>query len=99
MRARDGGSAAQPQGSGLTTAGALAHGSPAEEYPLDELTKIESERRPPFSGGTGRTLISKQEPFAWAKRSFAGAEGSRMLQMRLCNQRRFFCFDGYVCFV
>lgn len=26
----------------------VAHGSPVEEYPLDELTKIENERRPPI---------------------------------------------------
>ncbi len=27
----------------------VAHGSPVEEYPLDELTKIENERQPPLS--------------------------------------------------
>lgn len=27
----------------------VAHGSPVEEYPLDELTKIENERQPPLA--------------------------------------------------
>ena len=27
----------------------VAHGAPVDEYPLDELTKIENERQPPLA--------------------------------------------------
>jgi putative zinc finger/helix-turn-helix YgiT family protein len=40
----------------------VAHGSPVEEYPLDELTKIENERKPPVTV----RLTPKSDGWAWA---------------------------------